>query len=248
VNQRKKSNAIKQVRSLDGVLSSGQENIEDTFLKYYKDLFRSSRLEGVEDCLSGIACRVTNEMNVDLLKPCTLQEVSLALQFMGPFKASGPDGFPASFYQHNWAHIGEEVCLATNHFISLGHMDEDINTTNIVLIHKKAHPISMMDFKPISLCNVIYKIISKVLANRLKAVLPHIISANQSSFIPGRLISDNILVANETLHSMQTRHWGKTGYVALKLDMNKTYDRVEWVFLDSVMQRMGFAPKLRVLI
>jgi hypothetical protein len=162
-------------------------------------------------------------MNVDLLKPCTLQEVSLALQFMGPFKASGPDGFPASFYQHNWAHIGEEVCLATNHFISLGHMDEDINTTNIVLIHKKAHPISMMDFKPISLCNVIYKIISKVLANRLKAVLPHIISANQSAFI-------------------------KTGYVAVKLDMSKAYDKVEWVFLDSVMQRMGFAPKWMVLI
>jgi hypothetical protein len=138
----------------------------------------------------GMTCRVTDEMNADLLKPCTLEEVSLAFKFMGPFKASGPDGFSASFYQHNWAHIGEEVCLAINNFIISGHMDEDINTTNIVLIPKKSHPISVTDFLPFSLCNVIYKIISKVLANRLKAVLPQIISANQRAFIPGRLISD----------------------------------------------------------
>lgn len=79
-------------------------------------------------------------------------------------------------------------------------------------------------------------------------MLPHIISVNQSAFIPERLIFDNILVAYETLHSMQTCHWRKTGYVAMKMDMSKAYDRVEWNFSDAVMRRMGFAQKWRKLI
>jgi hypothetical protein len=91
--------------------------------------------------------------------------------------------------------------------------------------------LSVNDFQPISLCNVLYKITSKMLDNHLKVVLHVIISSNQRAFILGRLISDNILTAYETLHSMQTRHWGKTGYVAVKLDMSKAYDRVDWHFL-----------------
>jgi hypothetical protein len=87
-----------------------------------------------------------------------------------------------------------------------------------------------------------------VLANRLKVVLPAIISPNQSAFIPGRLITDNILAAYETLHSMHTRMWGKEGYMALKLDMSKAYDRVEWGFLEEVMRRLGFAPRWIQLI
>jgi hypothetical protein len=95
---------------------------------------------------------------------------------------------------------------------------------------------------------VVYKLISKVLANRLKIVLPHVISDNQSAFIQGRLISDNIIVAYETLHSMHTRMWSKVGYMGIKLDMSKTYDKVEWSFFEAVMCKMEFLERWIKLI
>jgi hypothetical protein len=127
-------------------------------------------------------------------------------------------------------------------------MDSAINATNIALIPKVKTPNSVSEFRPISLCNVLYKIVSKVLANRLKVTLPMVISPNQSAFLPGRLITDNILAAYETLHTMQTRLWSKVGFMGIKLDMSKAYDRVEWDFLEAVMVKMGFAERWISLI
>jgi hypothetical protein len=88
---------------------------------------------------------------------------------------------------------------------------------------------------------VIVKIISKVLANRLKQVLPLVISQYQNAFVPGRLITDNVLVAYEALHSVKTRMHGKKGFMAIKLDMSKAYNRVEWAYLEVMMRKLGFA-------
>lgn len=98
----------------------------------------------------------------------------------------------------------------------------------------------MSDLRPIALCNVLYKICAKVIANRLKLILPHIISPFQSAFVPGQLITDNILAANEMAHFIHNK-WSGEGYMALKLDLSKAYDRMEWSFLRKVMERFGFA-------
>lgn len=98
----------------------------------------------------------------------------------------------------------------------------------------------MADMRPISLCNVVYKIISKVLSNRLKSMLGGLISETQSAFIPGRLITDNIMVSYEVMHFMKRKTKGKEGWMALKLDMSKTYDHVEWSFLRRMLRQMGF--------
>jgi hypothetical protein len=147
------------------------------------------------------------------------------------------------FFQQNWPSIKEEVSSAIIHFFNSGSLDDSINKTYITLIPKKTSLEHVTDFKPISLCNIIYKLISKALANRLKTNLPHIISGSQSAFILGRLISDNILAAYETRHSMQTCMWSKTRFMGFKLDMHKAYDRVEWNFLEAVMIKMVFEAR-----
>jgi hypothetical protein len=181
-------------------------------------------------------------MNTSLLQPYTSAEIREALFQMNPTKAPGPDGngMNALFYQKFWHIIGNDVTKAIIEFFQSGKMLKSINYTHIALIPKVKAPESMTQFRPISLCNVMYKIISKVLANRLKLVLNHVISGNQSAFVPERLITDNILVAFEALHYLKTKRKGRSTHMAVKLDMSKAYDRVEWDFLSTMMCKMGF--------
>jgi hypothetical protein len=126
-------------------------------------------------------------------------------------------------------------------FIGGGEVPEGFCDSVIVLIPKDTNAKHLKKFRPISLCNVIYKIASKALANRLKVILPLIISEHQSAFVPGRLITDNALIAFECLHTILHQD-NKRPYFALKIDMMKAYDRVEWDYLHGCLTKLGFAP------
>ena len=125
---------------------------------------------------------------------------------------------------------------------------KSINHTFITLILKVRNSEKVTEFRPISLCNVLYKIVSKVIANRLKPLLNSIIFDTQSAFIADWLISNNVLIAFESLHLMKNNRTGKTGFMALKLDMSKAYDRVKWSFLEKVFLKMGFQESWVVLV
>ena len=135
---------------------------------------------------------------------------------------------PPLFYQYFWPIVGDNVVTCGLDFLNNGTAPLDFHETHIVLIPKVKSPTKVSEYRPISLFYVVYKLASKVLANRLKTLLPSLITENQSAFLSERLIIDNVLVAFEIMNTISQRRSGKMGSMALKLDTSKAFDRVEW--------------------
>lgn len=154
-----------------------------------------------------------------------------------------PDGMNALFYQRYSHIVGSDVYAFVFDFFRYGIMPQEVNCTNIVRIPKNKALRSAKDYWPISLRNVVYKLVAKVLANHLKKILPNIISPNQDAFVPERQIFNNSMVAYETVAVMKNRRQGRKGAFALKLDMSKAYDRVEWDYLEMMMKKLPFSKK-----
>ena len=199
--------------------------------------------QNMESVLQAVQRKVTPHMNESLTHPYIADEVRLALFQMHPSKSPEPDGMSPFFFQKYWHIVGNDVTEAILFVLRSAHMLKKMNHTHIVLIPKKKDPKYLANYRPISLSNVVSQRISKVIANHLKHILPNVISDSQSAFVPNRLITDNTTVAYEILHRMRNRRRGKVGQMAVKLNISKAYDRVEWSFLQGIMQKLGFDPR-----
>lgn len=246
-SERKRRSRIKKLKDDGGGVVEGG-SLKHFIANQYQTLFVSSAGGNMEEVLSCVQSRVTREKNELLMAPFTGDEVWSALESIGDLKAPGADGIPAVFYKRFWNLIGDQVKMEVLEFLNGGDMPHGWNDTIIVLIPKVKSPERLKDLRPISLCTVLYKLISKVLANRLKLVLPDLISPTQSAFVPGRLITDNVFLVYELTHHIKNRRKGKYGTTAIKLDMSKAYDRVEWPFLLGMMIKLGFSQQWRELI
>jgi hypothetical protein len=129
----------------------------------------------------------------------------------------------------------EDISRAVKEFFQSGIMPEGVNDTIIVLVPKIAYPEKLADVRPISLCNVLYKVVSKCLVNRLRPLLGKLIAPNQSTFVPGRMITYNALIAFECIHAIQQGSSERNNFCAYKLDLSKAYDRVDWSYLEKVL-------------
>ncbi|KAH9718961.1 reverse transcriptase domain-containing protein [Citrus sinensis] len=197
----------------------------------------------IAEVIHCVETKITNEQNSMLLTPFSATDVKEALFDMHPDKSPGPDGMNPAFYQRFWHIVGEDVISACLQFVKDCSFPAGLNDTSLVLIPKNQKPEILSDMRPIALCNVLYKIISKMLANRMKLVLDLVISDSQSAFVPGRAITDNIIISAEIMHFLKRKRQGKHGVAAMKIDMFKAYGRVKWGFLQAMMLKLGFDPK-----
>lgn len=185
VTRRRRKNLINTLRKPDGHTTEDPQEMASLATSFYRTLYMSEGTENMETVLSTVPIKVSADMNNQLLAEIKTSEIKDALFQMFPTKAPGPDGYPAHFFQRHWNLCGEEVTSVVMRVLRGEDNPASINNTFIVLIPKVRNPVELGQFRPISLCNVIYKIASKVLANRLKLLLPEIVSEEQSAFVRG---------------------------------------------------------------
>jgi hypothetical protein len=221
----KKKRVIKLIAD-SGTEAHTQEELCEMAKNYFDILFKP-RNGDHEPVLNLIQTKVTEDDNLLLTAPITKVEIQQALFQMHPDKSPGPDGFNPAFYQRFWEQRSDDIFIAASTWLERGYFPTSVNETNICLIPKCDNPTSMKDLRPISLCNVLYKMISKVLANRLKCCLDKCVSQEQSAFVEGRSILDNALIATEVIHALKRKTQGRRGELALKIDISKAYDKVD---------------------
>ena len=222
-----------------GIWLSDEQDIQRGVVRAYQDLL--SDPGGWHPSMSSLEFdSIGREKAARLEEMFSLEEVYLALSELNGDKAPGPDGFPIAFWQFYWDFVKDEIMGFFKDFFERGKFVRSLNSTFLVLVPKKGGAEDLRDYRPISLVGGLYKILAKVLANRLKKVVSKVVSSAQNAFVEGRQILDATLIANEAIDSMLK---GDEAGVLCKLDLEKAYDHINWDFMMSVMQKMGFGEK-----
>ncbi|GKA37936.1 putative RNA-directed DNA polymerase, eukaryota, reverse transcriptase zinc-binding domain protein [Tanacetum coccineum] len=238
INSRRKSQMIQGIMH-EGVWITKPNAIKLAFLNFYKDKFNCHDSPIIFPLMSAVKFLSDEDRNF-LDSMVSLEEIRAAISDCGSQKVSGQDDFLFMFVKKFWDLLKHDIqTFVVNFFISCT-FPQGSNSAFITLIPKVSNPLYIKDYRPISLIGVHYKIVSKILANRLSKVIDSIISHEQSAFISGRQILDGPLILSEVIDWYKKR---KKKMMLFKVDFEKAFDSVSWRFLDHVLEKLGFGVK-----
>ena len=236
MSSRRRANSIVSLTT-NGNTIEGVQGIRGLVFNYFSSHFRSVAAErpSIENLnfnmLSVSQCG-------DLIKPFSVEEVKQAVWDCDSFKSPGPDGVNLGFIKDFWPELQEDFMRFISDFHWNGKLSKGINNTFIALIPKIECPQRLNDFRPISMVRSLYKVLSKVLTNRLRRVMSSVISSTQSTFIHGRQILDGILIVNELVEDAKRL---KKDLLLFKVDFEKAFDSIDWSYLEAVIKKNEFS-------
>eukprot|EP00253_Pinus_taeda_P029977 PITA_29977 len=237
---RKSANTIWSLKDEEGRVVKSFSDLLGLGQRHFQRIFSDTGEATIAEVIRTAQCfpRFVEEDEADELSiPVSKEEVEAAMKNMAKDKSPGPDGWTIELFLHFFDLIGSEITDVVEESRLKGEIYRPFNSTFIALIPKKDEPENFEDFRPISLCNCIYKIIAKVIAIRIVPILSRNISMEQFGFLDGRQIHEAIGVAQEVIHSVKQKK--KKGAV-LKIDLSKAYDRINWLYLRLLLTHLGF--------
>ena len=215
-------NLINELTNDQGESITGREAISELLLDYFKKRWLNSTTHIWDGDLSCLHSVIPASPNEEICRPVMDEEIEGVVMSLQSDKAEGHDGIPSEFYKKCWSTVKDDFVAAVRHFCNTNNLPPQWKSIFITIIPKVKGPTTAKEFRPISLCNVCYKTISKILVNRLKYVLPSIISQEQSAFVSDQVIMDNLLISQEILRSVGNKRWKQL--MTIKIDMERAYD------------------------
>ena len=242
---RRKRNQILAIKDAMGEWvheeSAVKEIVRSRFNSIYTSSFVSSSWAAPD--ISQWQASLTNEERESIGGIASEEEIKTAFWSLKAFKAPRPDGPHAGFFHRFWLIVGNSVVDVVKKAFTERVVPEYLNRTLITLIPKTQSPETLNNYRPISLCNTVYKIITKIIVARLRPYLDKLVSPLQTAFVPGRKGIDNAIIVQEIIHTL-SRKKGKVGYMAIKIDLKKAYDKLEWSFIRDMLIRENLMADL----
>ncbi|GJW12197.1 RNA-directed DNA polymerase, eukaryota [Tanacetum coccineum] len=235
INKKRSQLAIRGIL-VDGSWQSDPQVVKEVFRNHFAARFKKPNSIGPKINYS-FPNRLSQEQVLDLEREVSSDEIRLAVWSCGDNKSPGPDGFTFEFFKKYWGFIGSDFCDAVEHFFTSGAFSKGCNSSFIALIPKVMDAKLVSDFRPISLIGCVYKVVTKILANRLSMVISNIVSNTQSAFVSERQILDGPFIINELLHWCKRKN---KRAMFFKVDFAKAYDSVRWDYLIDVLEAFGF--------
>jgi hypothetical protein len=240
---RKNFKTVKEIFHQDNLVKDF-EGIKLATFSHFQDLYTAPLTDSLDPHaypLSLIPKVIQASDNDTLAAPITMKELKSTLSHMNPDNTPGLDGFTAKFYSNCWNIIKYDLLRMVRNSQSRHKLGGSTKSSFLALILKEQGASNFSRFRPISLCNTGYKVVTKIIANKIKTILPRIIPENQGGFIKGRKILDNVILVQEAIHS--SIHQKEKG-MAVKLDLVNAFDRVRHDYLFMVMENFGFSPEI----
>ena len=245
VRSRQAQNMLREIRCANGIVVSTHEEIKQEAVRFFSEFlnqvpesYKGVAEEELQELLtyrcSQVECRQLEAIESE-------EEIRKVLFAMPNNKSPGPDGFPCEFFKTAWSVVSQDFIVAVQSVFQFGFLPKGVNSTILALVPKKLDSMEMKDYRPIACCNVIYKVVSKILANRLKKLRPRIIAETQSAFVQGRLLMENVLLASELVKDYHKDTVSPR--CLMKIDISKAFDSVQWVFVLKSLRVLGFPER-----